>query len=336
MRPAPSARGSSRPTNFRRAMARCACARMSMANCGRATAAQPCCAASPASSTTSRPSPRWRRATSSPPARRSARASASIRRSSCGRALWSRSKSAAGGCCATSRRPKRRPHATPSCVRPLFLLACGLDRQEGSPVSLDQNTLAQAAERLQQAQRTRLACRQFSLDYPEMTIDDAYAIQHAWMQLELRNGRTIKGHKIGLTSKAMQGGGNLAEPDSGTLLDDMFYRDGAVIESERFLQLKIEAELAFVLAKPLAGPDCTLFDVLDAPPYDTPPPAPRAARRPRTHPPTPPAPPPPGPTPTVLPPPAETAATPALGRGGRPSGSPGGGVTSGGAWSTSN
>ena len=137
-------------------------------------------------------------------------------------------------------------------------------------MSLDQNTLAQAAERLEEAASTRVACRQFSLDYPDMTIDDAYAIQHAWMQLKLRNGRTVKGHKIGLTSKAMQRAVNIAEPDYGTLLDDMFYRDGAVIPSERFLQLKIEAELAFVLARPLSGPDCTLFDVLDATAYVTP------------------------------------------------------------------
>ncbi|RYF34915.1 MAG: 2-oxo-hepta-3-ene-1,7-dioic acid hydratase [Comamonadaceae bacterium] len=137
-------------------------------------------------------------------------------------------------------------------------------------MSLDATTLSKAAERLEEAERTRVACRQFSLDYPDMTIDDAYAIQHAWMQLKLRNGRTVKGHKIGLTSKAMQRAVNIAEPDYGTLLDDMFYRDGAVIPSERFLQLKIEAELAFVLARPLSGPDCTLFDVLDATAYVTP------------------------------------------------------------------
>ncbi|MGJ7565694.1 2-oxo-hept-4-ene-1,7-dioate hydratase [Variovorax sp. GB1R11] len=137
-------------------------------------------------------------------------------------------------------------------------------------MSLDASTLSQAAERLEQAQHTRVACRQFSLDYPDMTIDDAYAIQHAWMQLKLRNGRTVKGHKIGLTSKAMQRAVNIAEPDYGTLLDDMFHRDGAVIPTERFLQLKIEAELAFVLARPLSGPDCTLFDVLDATAYVTP------------------------------------------------------------------
>ncbi len=137
-------------------------------------------------------------------------------------------------------------------------------------MSLDQDILAKAAERLEEAERTRVACRQFSLDYPDMTIMDAYAIQHAWMQLKLRNGRTVKGHKIGLTSKAMQRAVNITEPDYGTLLDDMFYRDGAVIPSGRFLQLRIEAELAFVLAKPLSGPDCTLFEVLDATAYITP------------------------------------------------------------------
>lgn len=137
-------------------------------------------------------------------------------------------------------------------------------------MSMEASTLALAAERLEQAQRTRVACRQFSLDYPDMTIEDAYAIQNAWMQLKLRNGRTVKGHKIGLTSKAMQRAVNIAEPDYGTLLDDMFYRDGSVIPADQFLQLKIEAELAFVLAKPLSGPECTLFDVLDATAYVSP------------------------------------------------------------------
>ncbi|WP_454726990.1 MULTISPECIES: 2-oxo-hept-4-ene-1,7-dioate hydratase [Cupriavidus] len=130
--------------------------------------------------------------------------------------------------------------------------------------------LKDAALRLEQAEQTRVPCRQFSLDYPEMRIEDAYAIQHAWMALKQENGRTIKGHKIGLTSKAMQRAVNIGEPDFGVLLDDMFYRDGAAIPAERFMQLRIEAELAFVLDKPLSGPDCTLFDVLDATRYVTP------------------------------------------------------------------
>jgi 2-oxo-hept-3-ene-1,7-dioate hydratase len=137
-------------------------------------------------------------------------------------------------------------------------------------MTLDKATLEQAAQRLEEAERTRVACRQFSLDYPSMTIEDAYAIQHAWVALKEHNGRKVKGHKIGLTSKAMQRAVNITEPDYGALLDDMFYRDGSVIPTERFLQLRVEAELAFVLARPLSGPDCTLFDVLDATAYVSP------------------------------------------------------------------
>ena len=103
--------------------------------------------------------------------------------------------------------------------------------------------LKDAALRLEQAEQTRVPCRQFSLDYPELRIEAAYAIQHAWMALKQENGRTIKGHKIGLTSKAMQRAVNIGEPDFGVLLDDMFYRDGAAIPAERFMQLRIEAEL---------------------------------------------------------------------------------------------
>jgi 2-oxo-hept-3-ene-1,7-dioate hydratase len=130
--------------------------------------------------------------------------------------------------------------------------------------------LTEAAHRLEEAERSRVPCRQFSLDYPDMRIEDAYAIQDAWMALKIAGGRVLKGHKIGLTSKAMQRAVRIEEPDYGALLDDMFHRDGAVIPSGRFLQLRIEAELAFVLDKPLAGPDCTLFDVLDATAYVTP------------------------------------------------------------------
>ncbi|MES2183739.1 MAG: 2-oxo-hepta-3-ene-1,7-dioic acid hydratase [Pseudomonadota bacterium] len=136
--------------------------------------------------------------------------------------------------------------------------------------TLPPEALERAAAQLEQAERSRVACRQFSLEHPGMTMDDAYAVQNAWMQLKQRNGRRVLGHKIGLTSKAMQRAVKIAEPDFGTLMDDMFYRDGAVIPSDRFMQLRIEAELAFVLDRPLAGPDCTLFDVLDATAYVTP------------------------------------------------------------------
>ena len=97
-----------------------------------------------------------------------------------------------------------------------------------------------------------------------MTIADAYAIQKAWIDIKLAEGRTVKGHKIGLTSKAMQSALNIDEPDSGVLFDDMFFADGGLVPSDRFIGTRVEAELAFVMKKRLAGPGCTLFDVLNA------------------------------------------------------------------------
>ena len=74
----------------------------------------------------------------------------------------------------------------------------------------------------------------------------------------------MKGHKIGLTSKAMQSALNIDEPDSGILLDDMFFADGGLVPSDRFIATRVEAELAFVMKSRLSGPDCTMFDVLNA------------------------------------------------------------------------
>jgi 2-oxo-hept-3-ene-1,7-dioate hydratase len=101
-------------------------------------------------------------------------------------------------------------------------------------------------------------------------MEDAYAIQRAWVALKVRNGRTVKGLKIGMTSRAMQNAIGIREPDLGTLLDDMFFYDGAEIPTERFIATRIEAELAFVLKSPLKGPECTIFDVLNATDYVTP------------------------------------------------------------------
>lgn len=144
--------------------------------------------------------------------------------------------------------------------------------QAGHPLNLTLSAEQhrQAAETLQQAEAQRVPCRQFSKAHPGMTMDDGYAIQAAWMKIKRESGRVVKGHKIGLTSKAMQRAVGIAEPDFGVLLDDMFFRDGGVVPVKRFLKLRIEAELAFILARPLSGPDCTLFDVLDATAYVTP------------------------------------------------------------------
>lgn len=124
--------------------------------------------------------------------------------------------------------------------------------------------IASAARRLDEAERTRNQIRMLSLDHPGMDMADAYAVQKAWIDLKLAAGRTIRGHKIGLTSKAMQSALNIDMPDSGVLLDDMVFNDGGEIPTDRFIGTRIEAELAFVLKAPLKGPNCTLFDVLNA------------------------------------------------------------------------
>jgi 2-oxo-hept-3-ene-1,7-dioate hydratase len=135
---------------------------------------------------------------------------------------------------------------------------------------LTQEQIERTAVRLDDAERMRQPIRILSAEYPGMTIADAYAVQRAWIARKLESGRVIKGHKIGLTSKAMQNAVNIREPDYGALLDDMFFADGDEIPTERFIAPRVEAELAFILRRPLSGPDCSLFDVLNASDYVVP------------------------------------------------------------------
>jgi 2-oxo-hept-3-ene-1,7-dioate hydratase len=131
-------------------------------------------------------------------------------------------------------------------------------------MALTKDEIRLAAERLHQAEKTRQQIRQLSLVHPGITIAEAYAIQKAWVELKLAEGRRIRGHKIGLTSKAMQSALGIDEPDSGILFDDMFFADGGLVPSDRFIATRIEAELAFIMKTRLAGPHCTMFDVLNA------------------------------------------------------------------------
>jgi 2-oxo-hept-3-ene-1,7-dioate hydratase len=118
-------------------------------------------------------------------------------------------------------------------------------------MALSKEEIRVAAESLHRAEKTRTQIRQLSLEFPDITIDDAYAIQKARIEIKLAEGRVVKGHKIGLTSKAMQSALNIDEPDSGVLLDDMFFADGGLVPSDRFIATRIEAELAFIMAKRL-------------------------------------------------------------------------------------
>jgi 2-oxo-hept-3-ene-1,7-dioate hydratase len=135
---------------------------------------------------------------------------------------------------------------------------------------LTSDEIRQAAERLDIAERTREQTELLSLKYPRMTMDDAYGVQAAWVKRKVADGRKVIGWKIGLTSKAMQYALNIDTPDSGVLFDDMLFEDGATVPADRFIQPRIEAEIAFVMKNSLKGPNVTVFNVLNATDYVTP------------------------------------------------------------------
>jgi 2-oxo-hept-3-ene-1,7-dioate hydratase len=129
-----------------------------------------------------------------------------------------------------------------------------------------------AAQALLQAEQRRQPIEQVSKTWPAMDIDDAYAVQALWADAKLRGGSRIVGHKIGLTSRAMQMASKMNEPDYGVLLDDMLYSDWSKIPASRFLMPRLEVELAFVLGKAIDGRarHVTVYDVLDATAYVSP------------------------------------------------------------------
>jgi len=121
-----------------------------------------------------------------------------------------------------------------------------------------------AAQAMLEAERSVTPCTQLTTTWPQITIEDAYAIQGEVIAAKIASGRKLRGHKIGLTSKAMQAASGVHEPDYGVLLDDMFHDDGDTLDTSRFIVPRIEVELAFVLGAPLKGPGVTMADVLRA------------------------------------------------------------------------
>lgn len=118
-----------------------------------------------------------------------------------------------------------------------------------------------AALALFQAETTGVQMGLLSLSYPDITLEDAYAVQAAFVALKQRR---VIGWKIGLTSRAMQQALNITTPDSGVLLEDMLFESGALVPAGRFIQPRVEAEIAFLMRADLAGPDVRRADVLAA------------------------------------------------------------------------
>ncbi|WP_321339594.1 2-oxo-hept-4-ene-1,7-dioate hydratase [uncultured Cohaesibacter sp.] len=134
---------------------------------------------------------------------------------------------------------------------------------------LSDHDIQTAAADLLEAERTRELIGLLSVRHPNITLDDAYAIQAAQMPHKQAQGRSIIGWKIGLTSKVMQDALGISTPDSGVLYDDMDFADGALISATRFIQPRIEAEIAFIMKAPLEG-KVSRKDVLEATDYVAP------------------------------------------------------------------
>lgn len=132
---------------------------------------------------------------------------------------------------------------------------------------LETRQITEAARDLHDAEKNRLQISAISQKYPDMSMEDAYAIQKAWMDIKKGEGRDVIGYKVGLTSRAMQMTMQIDEPDYGTLLDDMMFEDGSDIEAAQFTDPRIEVELAFVLKDRLEGANISIFDVLNATDY---------------------------------------------------------------------
>jgi len=124
--------------------------------------------------------------------------------------------------------------------------------------------VAEVADRLWRAETDRSPISPITDAHPDLGIEDAYAIQTRNIDRRVAAGRVIRGRKVGLTSRPMQQLLGVSEPDFGVLLDDMFVEDGDEIDLAALLQPRVEAEMAFVIGRDLAGPGVTTSNALAA------------------------------------------------------------------------
>ena len=130
--------------------------------------------------------------------------------------------------------------------------------------NLEPSDIKAAAAELYQAQENRIPIAPLTGRYDGLDANGAYEIQLHNIARRLGTGRVVKGHKVGLSARAMQELLGVNEPDYGHLLDDMFCFESEPIDTSRFLQPRVEIEVAFVLGTSLVGPGVTVADVLRA------------------------------------------------------------------------
>jgi 2-oxo-hept-3-ene-1,7-dioate hydratase len=132
---------------------------------------------------------------------------------------------------------------------------------------LSQAERSKAADILMAAQKERKQAVQLTTTFPAITIEDSYAISTEVANRKIAAGAKLIGHKVGLTSKAMQRSSMIDEPDFGFILDDQMIADGAKVRHSDYCKPRVEVELAFVMGKRLLGPGVALADVLRATEY---------------------------------------------------------------------
>ncbi len=243
--------------------------------------------------------------------RRTGRAARIVRRT--GRGPGCRAPAAPQPTAATAHLPNRQENASSRGGRHPVHTVSGRSPAAEAHGLTDRDIRAEA-EMLDAAERERRQVRQTTGAYPLMTIDEAYRVQAAWLDLRLDRGEQVIGHKIGLTSRAMQQAMNIDTPDSGFLTDAMVFAPDEPVAAADFCDLRLEVELAFVLADDLSGADLAIDDVLDATGRVTAAVELIASRTPRTDPAT-------GRTRTVVDTIADNAADAGIVTGGHPVGS---------------
>ena len=129
---------------------------------------------------------------------------------------------------------------------------------------MDADSVNKAAAALLGAYDSRIPVPPLTAGQPDLSLDDAYAIQLAQVAAWTAGGAVVKGHKVGLTSAAMQRQLGVSQPDFGHLVDVMFLPEGVTADFGRFLQPRAEPEIALVLGRPLRGPGVTVAEALAA------------------------------------------------------------------------
>ena len=125
-------------------------------------------------------------------------------------------------------------------------------------------------EQLLEAERSKQPIAPLTVTMNKISVKEAYSIQLEQIRQKLAAGAVVKGLKIGLTSKAMQEMLNVHTPDYGFVLDTMMYAEETGVSVERFIQPRVEFEIAFIFKKQLIGPNITVKDVIDAIDYVVP------------------------------------------------------------------